>query len=539
MSGGTGIASHGVRIGHLHSHFHTPESLAPERLQAWHDAFAQGDSIDVQALAGQFVGPDEWLLIRRLDLAVNWQRGSSSHEVARHWLQALRGAVTQAAGQPAHPGVVRYRSRREGLSDLMYRSALGETGRQWAWQRMGLIARAGVPAGEVLASGLRHLLDEAGWVWPTLCQWVAAEPQTAALSAMLRALPEAGWWRLLLAAGPSRGYAQVLAHKGQRGVMSRRGQNDVDAAWSGDAEGAPMRRLASAARVSDASPMASWLADWIRRRPHLAARHGDTLAVLLVAVAWPDQGSGEAVLSERLAQACRQVREAAGSKVWQGSRDAQPAARSSESTDPAAQAGATGAQALPPKQSPTERSAGSRDEAPALSRGHEDEALPAPALPDPHEWLPTAWAGALFWLRRAGACDLVAARAHASADEDARGHALGALARALGVPEGDAALRAFIGGSEPAGQPHPGLALQATAVTRQWADWLAEHAPDLPEPRLQAVCQRPGRLRFEPGWIELHLRLDQADTRIRRLGLDVDPGYLPWLGCVVRIHYDD
>ncbi|RZL11913.1 MAG: hypothetical protein EOP40_00845 [Rubrivivax sp.] len=539
MSGGLTMASQGVRIGHLHSHFHTPEPLAPEQLQAWHEAFAQGDTIDVQALAGQLVGPDEWLLIQRLDLAVNWRQDSGSHEVARHWLQALQGAVTQAASQPAHPGVVRYRSRREGLSDLMYRSALGETGRQWAWQRMGLIARAGVLPGEVLASGLRHLLNDAGWVWPMLCQWVAAEPQTAALSAMLRALPEAGWRQLLLAAAPSRGYAQVLAHKGQRGVMYGTGQHEVDPGWYGDAEGPPMGRRALAVRVSDASPMASWLADWLRRRPHLAARHGDTLAVLLVAVAWPDQGSGEAVLSERLAQACQQVREAAGAAAWRGSREAQPAAQPSRSTDLVVQAGAEQPQTLPPARSSTETAAHPSDEAPALARGDDDDTPPAPALPDQHEWLPTAWAGALFWLRQAGACHLVAARANASADEDARGHALVALARALGVPEGDAALRAFIGGHEPAGQPHPDLALQAAAVTRQWADWLAEHAPDLPEPRLPAVCQRPGRLRFEPGWIELHLRLDQADTRIRRLGLDVDPGYLPWLGCVVRIRYDD
>ncbi len=43
--------------------------------------------------------------------------------------------------------------------------------------------------------------------------------------------------------------------------------------------------------------MAQALADWLHRRPHLAARHGDALAVLLAAVAWPDQGSGEGVLS--------------------------------------------------------------------------------------------------------------------------------------------------------------------------------------------------------------------------------------------------
>ena len=44
---------------------------------------------------------------------------------------------------------------------------------------------------------------------------------------------------------------------------------------------------------------------------------------------------------------------------------------------------------------------------------------------------------------------------------------------------------------------------------------------------------------MESGWIELHLPLAGVDTAIRRLGLDLDPGFLPWLGCVLRICYDE
>jgi len=42
----------------------------------------------------------------------------------------------------------------------------------------------------------------------------------------------------------------------------------------------------------------------------------------------------------------------------------------------------------------------------------------------------------------------------------------------------------------------------------------------------------------EPGWIELVLPLDSVDTSVRRLGLDLDPGWLPWLGRVVKIRYE-
>jgi hypothetical protein len=34
------------------------------------------------------------------------------------------------------------------------------------------------------------------------------------------------------------------------------------------------------------------------------------------------------------------------------------------------------------------------------------------------------------------------------------------------------------------------------------------------------------------------LPLDSVDTRIRRLGLDLDPGWLPWLGCMLKIRYE-
>ena len=62
--------------------------------------------------------------------------------------------------------------------------------------------------------------------------------------------------------------------------------------------------------------------------------------------------------------------------------------------------------------------------------------------------------------------------------------------------------------------------------------------PELAPPRLQSVCRRRGRIRFEPGWIELLLPLEAVDTSIRRLGLDLDPGWLPWLACVLRIRYE-
>ena len=54
---------------------------------------------------------------------------------------------------------------------------------------------------------------------------------------------------------------------------------------------------------------------------------------------------------------------------------------------------------------------------------------------------------------------------------------------------------------------------------------------------LSAVCARHGLVVADPGWIDVHLALDDVSTVVRRAGLDLDPGYRPWLGVVVRFRY--
>jgi hypothetical protein len=55
---------------------------------------------------------------------------------------------------------------------------------------------------------------------------------------------------------------------------------------------------------------------------------------------------------------------------------------------------------------------------------------------------------------------------------------------------------------------------------------------------LQFVCQRRAAIVADPGWIEVRLSLDEVSTEIRRVGLDLDPDYVPWLGVVVRFVYE-
>jgi hypothetical protein len=112
-------------------------------------------------------------------------------------------------------------------------------------------------------------------------------------------------------------------------------------------------------------------------------------------------------------------------------------------------------------------------------------------------------------------------------------------------------------------QPEPARLLASLlqrAATRHALDapalaWLQQFA-DLDDPRaddwwrrarracvrqarlpLRRLLHRPGRVWLSPHRIDLGLPLASADIRIRRAGFDIDPGYLPWLDCVIHFHY--
>lgn len=54
---------------------------------------------------------------------------------------------------------------------------------------------------------------------------------------------------------------------------------------------------------------------------------------------------------------------------------------------------------------------------------------------------------------------------------------------------------------------------------------------------LRHLIYRAGEISLTPTHIDAVFALDQADIRIRRAGLDIDPGWVPWLKRVVHFHY--
>lgn len=105
---------------------------------------------------------------------------------------------------------------------------------------------------------------------------------------------------------------------------------------------------------------------------------------------------------------------------------------------------------------------------------------------------------------------------------------LGYVAHRLGAPNQDPILTSLIPFvSSPPSPLHP---LWYSALKT----WSRRHTGLT----LKSLIQRPGELALTPTHLDLTFDLSQVDIRIRKAGLDLNPGWLPWFGRVVAFHYE-
>ncbi|MDJ0355286.1 hypothetical protein [Paenarthrobacter sp. PH39-S1] len=85
---------------------------------------------------------------------------------------------------------------------------------------------------------------------------------------------------------------------------------------------------------------------------------------------------------------------------------------------------------------------------------------------------------------------------------------------------------------------------ERTALEQHAARWATATAGRLGRPHLEPfgvvgeIAFRRGAVLAQTGWIEVHLSLRDVDVDVRRAGLDIDPGWVPWLAVVVRFVYE-
>jgi hypothetical protein len=83
--------------------------------------------------------------------------------------------------------------------------------------------------------------------------------------------------------------------------------------------------------------------------------------------------------------------------------------------------------------------------------------------------------------------------------------------------------------------PRPDV--EAALLVRGWSLAVRRWCWRIGRLTVRDVVTRHARFIASRTDLDVSLPLDDADIRIRRIGLDIDPGWLPWFGRVVRFHY--
>jgi hypothetical protein len=164
----------------------------------------------------------------------------------------------------------------------------------------------------------------------------------------------------------------------------------------------------------------------------------------------------------------------------------------------------------------------------------------------------TRWGGLLFLLHLIPELEIPAAALAAPLDALPLRWVLHALAGALlALDPRDPAGLAFAGLPPESDPPSDGgppatdeeaAAMDALAARLQVALHRRLHGAAPADGRaahalLRQVCRRTATVEADPGWFDVRLAFDEVSVGVRRAGLDLDPGWLPWLGVAVRFVY--
>lgn len=508
-----------------------------------------------RALSAVALPPGHWFL-PRLDLEIRCTGLGALPALADQWSRAILDSITASLAADAE--WVHFATDTELVAAMVVSAVTGDTTHHWAWVQAGLPESAvGSPPAGVVEAALR-LHPEVG------AAALVRAAATCGVPALDRALGESGWAAVADALGavlPSPPDAPTSGSSGSNAPATG-GQRAAALL-----EASSFGRLVLASRLRPSPGTASlwaWLVVAEVEPALLAARRPPVDAVAeLVEVRLGTRGLPPAVVENTKGpgraprdQGAEEVRRRRGSddapQAWAPGRRPQDAIASNTDAAPgvAPHHQVPGAHSSRPEPAAAERMPSPAPPGSATSEPDADAAAAASGTR-------TRWAGLVYLL---------------------------ATAHETGLPEcveGDAALavrgvrwslwRAGIqlthcGGDDPAVLALCGLApenaelvlgrpaattdeLRAVArLAARWRRttlarlWAAPYGGDaVPASAAGAwtwLARRPGEVRATPGWIDVILPLESVDTAVRSAGLDLDPGFVPWLGTVVRLRHE-
>jgi hypothetical protein len=469
------------------------------------------------------------LCVRRIDLPpLRLDLRAADAALVERWADAWASGIARRL-ERRDADIVRYDSRVAALIDLVAAATRGDFARAWAWRQLGLWdADAAVTAADAAGLVMRALVGEARHAAAAIGALAAASPRW--LDRWLGRSSGASLRRLALAVLTSAG--------GDPAALDHR--QAAAPAWQGHRQ-----------RLLGRSALARGI---VRAAPPVAAEAGAALALLAIAEAEP------ALLPAPAAELGQLIAALAATWTRAGTPAARPETAASLDAphhdsrvdlpaDEARAAASARRPASPPWPRPNGEPARRSAPRPPWVAADDASAIETAAASIRSRAI-TDHGGLLFVLNLARELDWPERLLHdpALAPRGLR-WSLHRLAQTLlPLAPTDAAALALAGlrpDDDPPdrGEPPPSDAEDAALgrlrdeVVAALRRRLRDADPD--DARLLAeVCRRRAEVRADPGWIELGLSLDEVRSAIRIAGLDLDPGWLPWLGTVIRFVYE-
>jgi hypothetical protein len=512
---------------------------------------------------GDAADRDLQVCVRRVVLPTHRMRwDADDSQLVGAWARVIERGVAEAVAAGGAE-MVRYGSRTHARQDLVTALLRGERERVWAWRLLGLWPGGAVPdtgpgSEPADADVLRPVLGALGRDDPAAIVGLLVAVAGAGLLARLVATAGAelivelvgAAWREAGGSGPVPPSDPATPDAVSGGAVSAGvGSGRAETRWSaGGTAGGPVPPGATPGAPVPGGPgadpavarLCALVADRSTIAHALAGLPAGATADLVGALAVA------AVLEVEPALAGYPVA-AATALAWPSRNERR--SRRNLSDGSAARRSGAGVRDPRPGMAPVAGPAH-----PATADGRPEHAAPLPSAS-------TGWGGLLFLLPLVAELDVVS---RVVADPQRFGPALRPVLHGLArrivahaVPDvgpadpDDPAVLAFAG-LPPTAEPPTELAAdilepEVDALVAALRHRLGPH-PDRDTPdrdngtgaeraMLVAVCRRRAVVEADPGWIDVRLELDEVSLDVRRAGLDLDPGYLHWLGCVVRFRY--
>jgi hypothetical protein len=513
---------------------------------------------------------DEEICIRDVFIPLRLRLSATVDTLAKAWGYALAKAIGRAASGGRVAGVVRYESRSQALIDMAHGVALNDLGRVWAWRQLGLW-RTGerVSEAEALDELIRALASEP----TTIVVVVSTLAGDGVLGRIIPRLTHEHWRSLAEAALSVAGIDQLLN-------QSMMPHAHVQATTEKEAG-----RLISTSLIARAK--ASTLAQFSTRHAEIQR----AVAVLVILESNQSalmRGETEArSLINAVMLALRSIaspgplrRGEEGGDVWAALRDDvrmrssvefENRLEASDELASIAQTGPDASRAASAEKGETRQGTSEQENifdaatldavtpdltgfdattfnATTFDAATSDDERPLPVV---RRRAFTRFGGLLFLLGlMEDLCLPTEMSDYASLSERSFRWVLHRVALELSsAAADDAAVLAFAGLLPDATPPSEGedepsdseacmIASYAARITSELKVRLSDWRDVPPATLLHFVCRRRAEIIADPGWFEVRLSLDDVATEIRRAGLDLDAGYLCWLGAVVKFTYE-